>query len=767
MLREEDVPYDQSMGLSVAERLALLPKEDREEFIARQTPEILDEMVRGEWWYVSRPEQVPPTDGNWLLALALAGRGWGKSRASGEWLISQVVRHPYDRSGAPTEWLLIAETLADARTICIEGPAGILRILNRRRIEHRYKQSPRPMVLFPDGQKIYAEGADDADVGRGYNASGAVLDEVCVAEGEPVITDRGHVPVERVRVGDRVLTRDGWRWVVSAGLTATDATVLEIRTSTGTVRVTADHRVWTTRGWRRAGDLRSGDTVTECQPSWNQPTPKSLRTAPGTGRPGTTTRPGAITTTEKVNYFIGACGKQLMAPFRMVTRSITSITRDMTTGWRIWNFSPSPNIAGSLLFSARILRGQRGVVRDFRQDFVPTGCNENLNLWSATSAGRRSSASECEPSGVLEPVGGKRTYGSPVRVRSVSVLPGRRKVYDLTVAGGNPEFFAGAGRILVHNCKWIRPYESWWEGILPSLRADLIDDHPRAFVATTPKPIPIIMEWVASDDGSVHLMGGSTFDNKTNLSEFVLASLEKKYRGTAIGQQELYGKVLELATGGLFKRMDIVTHRVEKVPEDATIAYTVVGMDPNLTGEEAETGIVVVCRTTDGELYVLADRTIQGSGRQAALAAWRAVAEFNADLLVYEENLGKRFLEEVLRSAYSEYCDLDMFPQNTSPPMKGVHAKHGKKTRAEPVAMRSEQGRLHFVGHWPELEDQCVLYDPLSTRDSPDRMDAMVHAGIFLMSNEKKRMRIGKTSDLSLPRTFYELNQYGPEPTFL
>lgn len=662
------------MGLSVAERLALLPKDEREAFVLAQTPEVLDEMARGEWWYVSRPEQVPPKDGNWLLALALAGRGWGKSRASGEWLISQVIRHPYDRSGAPTEWLLIAETLADARTICIEGPAGILRILNRRRIEHRYKQSPRPMVLFPDGQKIYAEGADDADVGRGYNASGAVLDEVCVAEGEPVITDRGHVPVEQVRVGDRVLTRNGWRWVVSAGLTATDAKVLEIRTDTGTVRVTAEHRVWTTRGWKRAEDLLS---------------------------------------------------------------------------------------------SARIPRGPRDEARDFRQDFVPTGCNENLNLWSATSAGRRSSVLECEPNGALEHVAGKRTYGSPVKVRSVSVLPGRRKVYDLTVTGGDPEFFAGTGRILVHNCKWIRPYESWWEGILPSLRADLIDDHPRAFVATTPKPIPIIMEWVASDDGSVHLMGGSTFDNKTNLSEFVLRSLEKKYRGTAIGQQELYGKVLELATGGLFKRMDIVTHRVEEIPEDATIAYTVVGMDPNLTGEEAETGIVVVCRTTDGEFYVLADRTIQGSGRQAALAAWRAVAEFKADLLVYEENLGKRFLEEVLRSAYSEYCELGMFPEHTSAPMKGVHAKHGKKTRAEPVAMRAEQGRLHFVGEMPELEDQCVLYDPLSTRDSPDRMDAMVHAAIYLMVNEKKRMRIGKTSDLTIPRNFYELNQYGPEPTFL
>lgn len=483
------------MGLSVAERLAQLSADERNEFIASQTPEILQEMLRGEWWYTSRPEQCPPEEGRWLVALALAGRGWGKSRASGEWLVQQIVKHPYDRSGAPTEWLLIAETLADARTICIEGPAGLKRILDRRGIAYRYKQSPRPMILFPDGQKVYAEGADDADVGRGYNAAGAVLDEVC---------------------------------------------------------------------------------------------------------------------------------------------------------------------------------------------------------------------------------------------------------------------------------KWIRPYESWWEGILPSLRADLINDHPRAFVATTPKPIKIIQEWVASTDGSVHLMGGSTFDNAVNLSSYVLVELEKKYRGTAIGQQELYGKVLELNSGGLFRRMDIVNHRVDHVPADSTIASTVVGMDPNLTGEEAETGLVAACRTTDGEIYILADRTIQGSGRQAALAAWRAVSEFDADVLVYEENLGKRYLQEVLQDAYREYCDLGMFPAHTSPPMKPVHAKHGKKTRAEPVAMRAEQGRLHFVGHEMEtLEDQCVMFDPLSAQDSPDRMDAMVHACIWLMAGERKRMKIGKPGDGQVfPGNFYDLNQFGPQPVF-
>jgi phage terminase large subunit-like protein len=384
--------------------------------------------------------------------------------------------------------LVVADTLADARTINAEGPSGILNVLNRRKVDHRYKQSPRPMVLFPDGAKIYLEGADDPDTGRGYNSAGVLCDEMA---------------------------------------------------------------------------------------------------------------------------------------------------------------------------------------------------------------------------------------------------------------------------------KWQKPYETWYEGLLPSLRADLIDDHPRAFVTTTPKPINLLIEWLAREDGTIHVITGSTFDNAPNLSAHALRELKIRYHGTALGEQELYGKLLELASGGLFRRMDIVKSRVPYRPDQGDIVSTVVGMDPNLTGEEALTGLVVVCRTTDNHQYVLADRTVEDSGRHAALAAWRAVAEFGADLLVYEENLGKRYLQEVLQDAYLELVEQGTFPKGTSPPMKPVHARHGKKTRAEPVAMRCEQGKLHIVGEQPDLENQMVLYDPQSTRESPDRMDALVHASIYLMVGEKRQMRVSDPSqyDFRLDQSLYDLNR--------
>lgn len=83
-----------------------------------------------------------------------------------------------------------------------------------------------------------------------------------------------------------------------------------------------------------------------------------------------------------------------------------------------------------------------------------------------------------------------------------------------------------------------------------------------------------------------------------------------------------------------------------------------------------------------------------------------------------------------------------MFPKGTTAPMKSIDSKLGKRTRAEPVAMRLEQGRLHMVGRHPELETQCAEFVPDSGGDSPDRMDAMVHVCRHFMAAEKRTMKI-------------------------
>jgi len=60
-----------------------------------------------------------------------------------------------------------------------------------------------------------------------------------------------------------------------------------------------------------------------------------------------------------------------------------------------------------------------------------------------------------------------------------------------------------------------------------------------------------------------------------------------------------------------------------------------------------------------------------------------------------------------------------------------VRASRGKFTRAEPVAALYEQGRVHHVGGFPELEDQMTGFVADLDRakfGSPDRVDALVWA---------------------------------------
>ena len=56
----------------------------------------------------------------------------------------------------------------------------------------------------------------------------------------------------------------------------------------------------------------------------------------------------------------------------------------------------------------------------------------------------------------------------------------------------------------------------------------------------------------------------------------------------------------------------------------------------------------------------------------------------------------------------------------------------GKGVRAGPVAARYEQGRVHHIGTFPELEDQMGAFtndfNKKTAGYSPDRVDALVWA---------------------------------------
>jgi len=187
-----------------------------------------------------------------------------------------------------------------------------------------------------------------------------------------------------------------------------------------------------------------------------------------------------------------------------------------------------------------------------------------------------------------------------------------------------------------------------------------------------------------------------------------------RYEGTRIGRQELYGEVLKDVEGALWNWEMIEPHRrTERVKE----VRVVVGVDPAGTSNvhSDETGIVV-CGIDADHGYVLADR----SGRMSPLGWARAVdnaaEEFDADAIVVETNYGGDMVSQTLRSAGIQRRII------------GVHSRKGKAIRAEPIVGFYEQGRVHHVGTFVELEDELTSWQPYEDRDSPNRLDALVHA---------------------------------------
>lgn len=171
------------MALSPKERLARLPIEARLAVLEDTPVETLLEMEADAWWWTARPEQLPPP-GDWFLWLFMGGRGTGKTRAGSEWIVDRARTIPLDLAGNPTEWVVIGQTTEDTRKFNINGPGGMLNVLTKRLgwtdgKEFTFNKSRLEMVFREHGQKIYFEGCDDEDTGRGYTAAGYWLDEIC------------------------------------------------------------------------------------------------------------------------------------------------------------------------------------------------------------------------------------------------------------------------------------------------------------------------------------------------------------------------------------------------------------------------------------------------------------------------------------------------------------------------------------------------------------------------------------------------------------
>lgn len=329
------------------------------------------------------------------------------------------------------------------------------------------------------------------------------------------------------------------------------------------------------------------------------------------------------------------------------------------------------------------------------------------------------------PSGLLQALGLPRTWAGWNRSMGELRLPTGGIVY---IDGADD----GALRVQGKNLRgawcdevglWRRWDLAWRESVAFAVRLS-----PALIIASgTPKEGHGLVKLLVNDP-TIPKSRLRTRDNLANLSEAAVEELTKKYSGTRRGRQELEGEFLTDVPGSLWTA-DMIDH-VETRPELVRVTTAV---DPAVTsGEDSdETGVVVAGKGTDGHCYVLADRSCHLSPEQWARRVVKAHDDHEGDRVVGEANNGGDLVETVLRAV------------DPSVPYKKVHASRGKRVRAEPVAALYEQGRVHHVGLFGELEEQMISWTP-DSGDSPDRMDALVWAVTDLMLEpERRRLRFG------------------------
>ncbi|WP_229807856.1 DNA-packaging protein [Asticcacaulis endophyticus] len=276
-------------------------------------------------------------------------------------------------------------------------------------------------------------------------------------------------------------------------------------------------------------------------------------------------------------------------------------------------------------------------------------------------------------------------------------------------------------------CAWRQPAET-----LAMLRMGLrLGDAPRLCVTTTPKPIRALKTLMA--EVGVEVARSATAENKAGLSEDFLSGLLAIYGGTRLAAQELEGAIVDSDDHALWRAEDIARCYGAQPPQFDSV---VVAVDPPVSDHGDACGIVVAGRR-DGRGYVLQDATVEKPSPLGwANQVVEMVAKHGADRVVAEGNQGGEMVRSILATAG---CDVAI---------EIVHARVGKRARAEPVAALYEQGRVTHcgAGRFLKLEEEMMALgrgEGGSAR-SPDRADALVWALTALLITGRAEPRLSR-----------------------
>ena len=188
------------------------------------------------------------------------------------------------------------------------------------------------------------------------------------------------------------------------------------------------------------------------------------------------------------------------------------------------------------------------------------------------------------------------------------------------------------------------------------------------------------------------------------------------------------GIFLDDVEGALFKQEDLDRERVNFARD---LVRTAVAIDPAVSKKEMSNKTGIVVGGIDGRTmkdgkprphgYVLEDRTGVYSPDEWADIAIALYYEYECDCIIAEVNNGGDLVRHTIET------------KDPNIKVYTVHATKGKMVRAEPISAISEQGRLHMVGLFAELEEQLTTYTGKTDEQSPDNFDAMIWLFTLLM----------------------------------
>jgi len=212
-------------------------------------------------------------------------------------------------------------------------------------------------------------------------------------------------------------------------------------------------------------------------------------------------------------------------------------------------------------------------------------------------------------------------------------------------------------------------------------------------------------------------------DNRDNLPEAYLKTLD----GLPKRKRDRFylGLFADETENALWTEKIINESRVSEVPEGVTMLRIIVPVDPSGASDDEEEnnddiGIGVMGLGSDGIAYVFEDLTLNAGPAKWGGVVVSAYQRHGGDRVIGETNFGGAMVEFVVKAAAAKVgCEISY---------KSVTASRGKMVRAEPVSALHETGKIRFVGHFNDLEDELLACTTTgyTGAKSPNRLDWFV-----------------------------------------